>query len=120
MNTSKKRELPRFRVDNISIIDDENIATPVLTNLAVSENTLSVYPNPGGNKFNISYNSTEVVKSLHLKIRNALGQVVYSISASSIHGEYTKIIDLSDEDKGVYLIEIIADEKRSIKRIILN
>lgn len=102
------------------IVDDDNIITPVVTNLVVSDNALSVYPNPTGNLFNVNYNSTEYVKSLCLEIRNALGQVVYSTTASSIHGEYKKTIDLSNENKGVYFIEINADKKRSVKKIVLN
>ena len=44
----------------------------------------------------------------------------YSKSYKNFNGELKDGIDLSKEVKGTYFIEIIADSKKIVKKIILN
>lgn len=75
-----------------------------------------VYPNPSSGVFNLMYmNQSE---KLQLNIRNILGQIVYSETASS--NGISGTIDLSNENKGLYFIEVIADEKREVKKVVLQ
>jgi hypothetical protein len=78
-----------------------------------------VYPNPSGNFINIGCVDMNC-KQLILSVKNQLGQTVYSVSESNIGSEYKKIIDLSHQNKGLYFIEVIADGKRSVKKVVLQ
>lgn len=93
----------------------------ITTNITEAENSsaLLVYPNPTKEIFQINYSSTEKVK-LKLTVLNSSGKIIYSDHISEFQGEYKKTIDLSDKSKGVYFIEIIADKKKSVKKIVLN
>jgi hypothetical protein len=80
---------------------------------------LSIFPNPTGNIINILCSDMNC-KQLLLSVKNNLGQTVYSSAESNIGSEYKKAIDLSQQNKGIYFIEIIADDKRMVKKVILQ
>jgi hypothetical protein len=81
--------------------------------------SFKIYPNPPGTLINISCSELTCSK-LHLNIKNNLGQTVYSVSELNIGSEYNKSIDLSQQPKGIYFIEIIADDKRMVRKVILQ
>ncbi len=84
-----------------------------------SNNNLSIYPNPTFKIINVIF-SKENIKQIQISVKSQLGQVIYSVSDSNTGNEYRKTIDLSKENKGIYFVEIIADGKRSVKKIVLN
>ncbi len=98
-----------------------NFNTSIITGIKETENSsaLIVYPNPTKETFQIIYSSSEKVK-LQLNVLSSNGEIVYSDHIPEFQGEYKKTIDLSDKAKGVYFIEIIADKKKSVKKIVLN
>lgn len=81
---------------------------------------LSVFPNPTDNIINVNYKSNELSGSFSLEIKNIIGQTIYTSAISSFQGEYKKAIDLSEENPGIYFVQIIADRKTIVKKIILN
>jgi hypothetical protein len=121
-----------LQVDNIHLTYGNGYKKPFVLSIkeldqhviSVPENpseftSVKIYPNPTGNSINIACSGMSC-KQLSLSVKNTLGQTVYSITESNISNEYKKTIDLSKEKKGIYFIEIIADEKRSVKKIILE
>jgi hypothetical protein len=88
--------------------------------IEVKDNSLlTIYPNPSLGIFEINYSSIQK-GDLHLNVFDSKGKMIYSEGVSLFQGEYKKNIDLSKQAKGAYFIEIIADRRRSIKKIILN
>lgn len=79
----------------------------------------NVLPNPGQGMFQISYKAHET-KELQINVFNNSGIKVYSENSANPQKELTKNIDLSKEAKGTYYIELIADGKKSVKKVILN
>src|ERR1035437_1773878 len=99
------------------IIDNEN--TAAINNLAVSDNALSVYPNPSNTIFTISYKSTNA-SNLNFTITDANGKLIYSDNQKQFSGQYLTTIDLSGQAKGVYFIEMICGKQQESKKIVLQ
>ncbi|MEE2931288.1 MAG: T9SS type A sorting domain-containing protein, partial [Bacteroidota bacterium] len=80
---------------------------------------LEVYPNPSRDIFNISFTSEEV-QSLSVRVLNMLGEEIIIENMQQFIGEYTKVIDLNEYNKGIYLLEIITDQGTINKKLILQ
>ncbi|HEX8516903.1 MAG TPA: T9SS type A sorting domain-containing protein, partial [Bacteroidia bacterium] len=95
-------------------LGEEFVSAPSLYQVSV----FSVYPNPGS-VFQLVYQPEKNISNLQITVKNNLGQKIYSNSVSSLSGEYKTTIDLSKEKKGIYFIEVIADKKREVKKVVL-
>ena len=82
-------------------------------------NNLDIYPNPTNDIFNISFVS-QVIQTLKIRVLNIVGEVVYSESLENFVGEYTKKINIGDNAKGVYLLEINNNTTIEHKKIIIR
>ncbi|MBK9286020.1 MAG: T9SS type A sorting domain-containing protein [Sphingobacteriaceae bacterium] len=74
---------------------------------------INIFPNPTSGKF--------VIRSTKLKeitVRNILGKKL--IEERSVSGINDMYIDLSQQPKGVYLIEILSNEKKAVRKIIIE
>lgn len=97
---------------------------PALTTTGLDLNykenkTISWSPNPTSGLLTLSNNSN--VANLNLKIRNALGQIVFESSNKKIVGERFEI-DLTslNIDSGIYFLETTIDGTTSTNKIIYN
>ena len=72
-------------------------------NFGISE--LEVYPNPSRDIFNISFTSDEV-QDFTLRVVNLLGEEIIKEDMQQFVGEYVISLDLSQFDKGVYLLDL--------------
>ena len=82
-------------------------------------NNLSVYPNPSRDIFNVSFTSVDK-QDLEVRVINVVGEVVYTVNLEQFIGEYTKQINLSDNAKGIYFIEIETNNGVINKKLILQ
>ena len=80
---------------------------------------LDVYPNPTDDIFNISFVSDEI-QTLSIRVINIVGEVVYTESLEHFVGEYTKQINIGDNSKGIYFLEITDNSGTINKKIILQ
>ena len=80
---------------------------------------LNIYPNPTNGKFNISFVSEEEDK-FEIIIIDTFGKIISSTEKQNFIGEYTKIVDLSNFPKGVYIVQIKTQESFVTKRIVLQ
>jgi len=90
-------------------IDSENSAI----------NNLTIYPNPSRDVFNISFVSEEK-QNLRVRILNVIGEEVYKEDLQQFVGEYTKQIDLKENPKAIYFLEIETDDGVINKKLILQ
>ena len=77
-----------------------------------NENTFSVYPNPVKNTLTIKL--LNKLNPTAVKLYNSNGVLVKNIKQQGVQ------FDLGDLTAGIYFIELIADKKRTIKKIIKN
>jgi hypothetical protein len=80
---------------------------------------LEVYPNPSKDVFNISFTS-ETVQNLKLRVLNVVGEEIILEDLQKFVGEYTKQINLQDNAKGIYFLEIETDNGIVNKKLILQ
>ena len=80
---------------------------------------LDVYPNPSRDIFNVTF-VAEDVQDLEVRVINVVGEVVYTEALEQFVGEYTKQIDLTDNSKGVYFLEITTDAGVVNKKLIIQ
>lgn len=95
--------------DNISIS-----GTSLGVNNKLKEDNVSIYPNPSNGKFRISH-TNDVIS---ISINDYTGKTVYYSSNTNNHT--TTEIDLSDEPKGIYLINIKRNKGLSTRKIVLK
>lgn len=105
-------------VFTLKITDDEMLSTFVNDKTSVT-NGLTVYPNPSNQIITVLF-SKRYARQLQLSIKNQLGQVVYSFTSNDVQGKFIKDIDLGKQTKGVYFLEVIADEERLVKKVLLE
>jgi len=82
-------------------------------------NNLAIYPNPSRDIFNISFTSN-ARQDLSVKIMNVIGEELINENLQQFIGEYTKQIDLSNNAKGIYFLEIETNDGVINKKLILQ
>ena len=82
-------------------------------------NNLSIYPNPSRDLFNISFTS-EDIQDLKVRIMNVIREELVNENLEQFIGEYTKQINLSDNAKGIYFLEIETNDGVINKKLILQ
>jgi len=80
---------------------------------------LDVYPNPSRDVFNITFTS-ESIQDLRVRILNVVGEVIISEDLDQFIGEYTKQINLKENAKGIYFLEIETNDGVVNKKLILQ
>jgi len=69
---------------------------------------------------NFSLNASEYQQNLKVRILNVIGEVIASEDLQQFIGEYTKQIDLTNNAKGIYFLEIETDNGVINKKLILQ
>ena len=82
-------------------------------------NDLAIYPNPSRDVFNISFTS-EDIQNLKIRILNLIGEELVNKNLEQFIGEYTKQIDLTNNAKGIYFLEIETNDGVINKKLILQ
>ena len=80
---------------------------------------LDVYPNPSRDIFNISFTS-ETIQDLEIRVLNVVGEEIIKENLEKFIGEYTKQIDMQDNAKGIYFLEITTNNIIVNKKLILQ
>jgi hypothetical protein len=80
---------------------------------------LEIYPNPSRDKFNISFTS-DTKQDLRVRILNIIGEELINDNLQQFIGEYTKQINLSENAKGIYFLEIETNDGIINKKLILQ
>jgi hypothetical protein len=92
-----------------AITDSISIVISSLSNNSSNNVALNVYPNPNKGVFTINVNTTNV-KELNIQVMNAQGQTVYSKNNFDNITNVNEEIDLSNNAKGFYFINITSDK----------
>jgi hypothetical protein len=83
-------------------------------------NELNLYPNPTSNIINIDY-SLNSNADVNITIYDLSGRIVDSQFASGSTGNNRKRIDVTELQPGLYILELIANQKdKIVKRFNIN
>tara|TARA_B100002052_G_C15881051_1_gene599270 strand:- start:1562 stop:3721 length:2160 start_codon:yes stop_codon:yes gene_type:complete len=80
---------------------------------------LDVYPIPSRDVFNIAFTSDKV-QDIRVRIFNVVGEEIMNEDLQRFIGEYTKKINLKDNTKGIYFLEIVTNKGLINKKLILQ
>ncbi|KYG83456.1 T9SS type A sorting domain-containing protein [Roseivirga echinicomitans] len=80
---------------------------------------ISFYPNPSDGRFDLDIQTTDK-GPLQVKIVSPTGNVVYNKTDATGASSYNFKIDISDEREGVYILQIIQNNKTLTKRVIIE
>ncbi len=92
-----------------------NMCGAIGTNdISNSINDISVFPNPAANEITLDFGNLLVNKA-EISFYNMLGENVFS---SSIANENSKTIDISKLASGIYMMEVLINGEKIIKKVI--
>ncbi|MGB0881541.1 MAG: T9SS type A sorting domain-containing protein, partial [Vicingaceae bacterium] len=102
-------------------IDDFSIDVGTITAVSTIENNvaLNVYPNPNKGVFTLNVNTTDV-KELNIKVINAQGQAVYAKNNFDNINNVNEQIDLSNNAKGIYFINVTTDKGVKTHKVVVQ
>jgi hypothetical protein len=80
---------------------------------------LEIFPNPSRDMFNITFTS-ERIQDLKVRVLNVIGEELVNEALQQFVGEYTKQIDLTNNAKGIYFLEIETSDGVINKKLILQ
>ena len=81
---------------------------------------VNVYPNPCRNFLTVQMSANEIVSEIAIEVFNLSGKSVYKENWNDAGFNPEKNIDLSALEAGVYLVQTISDNKKSVNKIIKN
>jgi hypothetical protein len=79
---------------------------------------LDIYPNPSRGIFNVTFTS-ETIQDLKVRILNVIGEEFINEDLQQFIGEYTQQINLTNNSKGIYFLEIETNNGMINKKLIL-
>jgi len=80
---------------------------------------LTIFPNPSQDVFSIQFKNL-IVQDIKINIINNIGELVFSENLIGHIGAYNKKIDLKENAKGIYFLEIETDDGFINKKLILQ
>jgi hypothetical protein len=76
------------------------------------------YPNPSEGQFTLRFTGKKV--PTEVKIIDMMGQEVYRENINDFGGSYNKQIDLSEKDAGVYILQVVQNDKSWSKKVVVE
>jgi len=107
----------------ISDVDDLKVVEEIPGSNVVSNNMLQLeevnyYPNPNTGVFNLQFGAKEL--PTQIRVIDMMGKEAYSETIPGFKGRYDKSIDLSGNEKGMYILQILQGEKTWNKKIVIE
>ncbi|HEX8546016.1 MAG TPA: T9SS type A sorting domain-containing protein [Cytophagaceae bacterium] len=120
-NTSSlsERELDQL-VSYLLQIDENEVqnTTALVDEISKGESSnLQISPNPAVDNLTVAYKISNQRKNSQLNIYTIQGQLVYSKILSTTQPVATLIIDIKGLGKGLYLVTLIEDQKRTTRKL---
>ena len=78
---------------------------------------INLYPNPARNVINLEF-STANRSDVNLYITNMVGKNVYETTIQDVEGFQRELIDISNLDQGYYIVTMISEDQKLIKKFV--
>ena len=126
--TSTEEEAPAFDEVIISMEEvteeeakdmkeQKGVDMPLINNLQIAE--LQLFPNPNEGVFNLSFDLPERGLT-SVRIFNSAAQLVYESMLTNFTGYFNETIDISNNAKGFYFLEVRQGNKSMVKKVVLQ
>lgn len=91
-----------------------------VTNVGSIED-FGLYPNPTTGKFRLQFNSAAALNDVTINITNITGQTVMQKIVKHNGGTFTQDIDMSNQARGVYVVELrTAEGAKQVQRLVID
>lgn len=122
-NLTKKEMNFNVWIQDVETTDVDKIENSSLKK-AATENTLTVeslqfYPNPSDGRFDISFNLPNKGKTV-VRVVDVTGKEVFQDKLGNFSGTYEKQIDISNNNKGIYFLQVEQGDKVMMKKIVVQ
>jgi len=94
------------------------IVTTGINSMNINNDALSIYPNPTEGLFNVAV-KLNLTEQVQLTVTDILGQKIYEASPI-VNSKQLLKIDLSQQAKGIYFIQLKTNEGSAVKKLIIN
>jgi len=81
---------------------------------------LDLYPNPTEGRFRLSFKAKKSVDNLSISVTDVTGRQVLAHQFSNAGKSFTQDIDLTNKPRGIYLVEMIADGEKIVRKVIVK
>ena len=88
-------------------------------NEITANDLISINPNPGNGIFNVAF-TPATQADYNMQITNALGQVIYNEQLPALKSYFSKKLDLTKFDAGVYQLHINGGGMRSTQKLVIQ
>ena len=102
---------------NAKLYLNNGVNSTAITEISIVK--CEAFPNPSRDLFNVEFTSL-VRQDLEVRIINSIGEIVYIDNINNHIGEYSNSINLENNSKGVYLLELDTDNGMINKKLILQ
>jgi PKD repeat protein len=103
------------------IVATDTILIEVLDDVGIENGALNaqvdVYPNPTSSQLNIAVTDWSG-KALQLRLTDTRGRLVYMESFEGLQGDHLLSLDLEDEARGVYFLQMTTDDERKTVKVL--
>ncbi len=79
---------------------------------------LTVFPSPASAKLNVVF-TAKAANNLSLSLVNSVGQTVYQSKQNLPQGNYSKVIDVSSLQPGVYIVKVLLGNRVYGKKVVI-
>lgn len=117
VDEKEKGEEPEIKVIKKVIKKDDADQSTGLNDVDEGQ-SLHVFPNPTSGKLTINF-KPDGKKKTHIKVMDDTGKIVYEEEVKST-SEYNHEIDLGNEAKGVYIVEVLQGKNKFVNRLMLK
>ena len=98
------------------VIKDDDDTVAGIEDL-VSGKAISIYPNPTSGIFKVRFNDTWK-GNVDLKVLDIFGRAQYLRRIDNSSGQVEHEVDISNKTDGIFVLEIVQDDKRVIRKIV--
>lgn len=99
------------------------VSSPCSTTTGIEEKSLSsslnIFPNPTNGEFDVQL-TLPLKGNLTFKLMDMQGRLIYIETKNQLPGFYETKIDLSNQAKEIYLLQIITDNETITKKVVVN
>jgi len=80
---------------------------------------IQLYPNPSNGQFNLTFETTKA-KDVSLTVVDLTGRHIWGENVTALHGKYNRTFGTNNMASGVYMLNILIDGQRSVRKLVVN
>ena len=84
---------------------------------SVLDKGFGIYPNPSSGIFNVRFNDTWK-GNVDLRVLDIFGRSQYQRNIDNSSGQVEHQVDISNKSDGIFVIELVMDNKKVIKKVV--